>query len=121
MLQYLSSPTTPEALDALRLELVAGRWLEPGDEALEFTPQVITQDLARRLFGREDPLGRTIDGFDEKGQPETIARAGRCSGRGVIATIASRVSSPTCASRRSTPSRSRTRRGARRRGATCSA
>jgi len=72
MLQYLSSPTTPEGRDALRLELVAGRWLEPGDEALEFTPQVITQDLALRLFGRENPIGRTIDGFDEKGQPETI-------------------------------------------------
>ena len=72
MVQYLSSPTTPEALDVLRLDLVAGRWLEPGDEALEFTPQVITQDLARRLFGREDPIGRTIEGFDEKGQPETV-------------------------------------------------
>jgi len=72
MLQYLSSPTTPEGRDVLRLELVAGRWLEPGDEALEFTPHVITQDMARRLFGRENPIGRTIDGFDDKGQPETV-------------------------------------------------
>lgn len=72
MLQYLSSPTTPEGLAVLKLDLVAGRWLEPGDDALEFTPQVITQDLARRLFGREDPVGRTIDGFDDKGQPETV-------------------------------------------------
>ena len=62
---YLSSPTTPAALDVLKLELVAGRWLEPGDDALAFTPHVITQDLARRLFGRDNPIGRTIDGYRE--------------------------------------------------------
>jgi putative ABC transport system permease protein len=70
LLQYLWNPTTPAALATLRLELVAGRWLEPGDEALEFTPQVITQELARRLFGRENPIGRTIDGYRD-GQLQT--------------------------------------------------
>lgn len=65
LLQYLSSPTTSASFDALKLELIAGRWLAPGDEALAFTPHVITQDLARRLFGRDDPIGRTIDGYRE--------------------------------------------------------
>ena len=71
LVQYLSSPTTPDAMKVLKFELVAGRWLEPGDDALEFTPHVITQDLATRMFGREDPLGRDIVGFDDNGQRET--------------------------------------------------
>jgi putative ABC transport system permease protein len=70
LVQYLWIPTTPSSFDALKLELVAGRWLEPGDEALEFTPHVITQELARRLFGREDPIGRNIEGYRD-GQLET--------------------------------------------------
>jgi len=73
LLQYLSCPTTPASREVLRLELVAGRWLEPGDEALEFTPHVITQDLARRLFGREDPIGRDIVGYRD-GQIDTPDR-----------------------------------------------
>jgi putative ABC transport system permease protein len=65
LLQYVASPTTPPAFEALHLELVAGRWLEPGDEVLEFTPVVITEGLARRLFGREDPIGRSIDDYKD--------------------------------------------------------
>jgi len=63
LIQFFWSPTTPASLDALKLELVAGRWLEPGDEALAFTPAVINEELARRLFGRDNPIGRTIDGY----------------------------------------------------------
>ena len=70
LIQFLNSPTGPASLEVLRLELVAGRWLEPGDEALAYRPYVITQDLARRLFGRENPIGRTIDSY-RNGQIET--------------------------------------------------
>ncbi|NOT33115.1 MAG: FtsX-like permease family protein [Candidatus Eisenbacteria bacterium] len=65
LMQFLSNPTTPAGFDALKLELVAGRWIEPGDDALEFTPQVITLNMARRLFGRENPIGRTIDNYKD--------------------------------------------------------
>lgn len=71
LIQYLWCRATPEARDVLKLELVAGRWLQPGDEALEFTPHVITQGLARRLFGSQDPIGRDIVGYDDNGQLET--------------------------------------------------
>ncbi len=71
LVQFLSSPTTPASLDVLKFELVAGRWLEPGDDAAAFIPHVITQDLARRLFGRENPIGRTIDGYTDDGKLET--------------------------------------------------
>jgi putative ABC transport system permease protein len=70
MVQYLSNPTTPASFDVLKLELVAGRWLEPGDDALGYTPHVITEELARRLFGRENPIGRTIDSYHD-GKLET--------------------------------------------------
>ena len=65
LMNFLTCDTTPAAFEVLQLELVAGRWLEPGDEALQFTPHVITQDMARRLFGRENPIGRTIDGYKD--------------------------------------------------------
>jgi putative ABC transport system permease protein len=75
LVQFLSSSTTPAGLEVLGLELVAGRWIEPGDDALEFTPYVITQSLARRLFGNENPLGRTIEGYDDHGKLETLEKS----------------------------------------------
>jgi len=74
LMQYLTCQVTPAAFQALKLELVAGRWLEAGDEALDYTPHVITQDLARRLFGRENPIGRTIDSYKD-GQIQTPKQA----------------------------------------------
>jgi len=60
----------PEALEVLGLEMVAGRWLERGDELLEFTPVVIDQDMGRRLFGGDDPLGQLLPTIDRDGQVE---------------------------------------------------
>lgn len=44
--------------DVLGLELVAGRWFEEADEAQAWTPTVIDQDLAREVYGDENPIGR---------------------------------------------------------------
>jgi len=49
-----------EAAEILRLELVAGRWFEPADDALDWDSVVITEDLRRAVFGKEDPLGKAI-------------------------------------------------------------
>ena len=49
-----------EALETLGLKLVSGRWFQPEDEALDWTPAVIDQELSRALFGDEDPLGEVI-------------------------------------------------------------
>lgn len=49
---------TPELAEVLRLELVAGRFFEEADAALPWTPVVIDQALARRMFGEEDPIGK---------------------------------------------------------------
>jgi len=73
-LQYFWIQTTPPALDVLKLQLVSGRWLQPGDDVLSYTPIVITQDLAQRLFGRENPVGRTIDSYKD-GKLETSSKS----------------------------------------------
>jgi len=49
----------------LGLELAAGRWFEPGDEALHWEPVVINERLARSRFGDADPLGQALLDEDE--------------------------------------------------------
>jgi putative ABC transport system permease protein len=46
--------------DVLGLQLVAGRWFEPGDDALSWDPVVINQKMKEELFGSEDPFGKNI-------------------------------------------------------------
>lgn len=54
------APVLPEMMEVLRLELVAGRWLEPGDDTLNWRPVVITSDFARAAFRSEDPIGQPL-------------------------------------------------------------
>jgi putative ABC transport system permease protein len=54
------SEVTPDALTALRFELLSGRWLQEADATLPRRQAVITRDLARTLFGDEDPVGRVV-------------------------------------------------------------
>ncbi len=49
-----------EGLETLGLRLVSGRWFQPEDEALGWTPAVIDRELSRALFGDEDPLGKVM-------------------------------------------------------------
>ena len=53
---YLSD----EGLEVLELRLLSGRWFQPEDAALDWTPVVIDQELSHALFGDEDPLGKVI-------------------------------------------------------------
>lgn len=52
---------TDGALEALDLDLVAGRWFDRADDGLAYEPAVIDRELATALFGDEDPLGRWLD------------------------------------------------------------
>lgn len=48
------------------LRLVSGRWFDRTDEALDWEPVVIDQNLARQMYGDQDPLDRTVgDGDDD--------------------------------------------------------
>jgi putative ABC transport system permease protein len=49
---------TDDFKDVMGLQLVAGRWFEKADDALNWQPLVINQKLSRELFGDEDPVGK---------------------------------------------------------------
>jgi putative ABC transport system permease protein len=48
-------------VEVFDLDLVAGRWFEPADAALDWEPIVINLAMARELFGEEDPIGRRLE------------------------------------------------------------
>lgn len=52
---------------AMNIPILRGRWFKPEDDALGYTPVVIDSDLAKALFGDEEPLGQK---FDEEGDRE---------------------------------------------------
>ncbi|HEX6900557.1 MAG TPA: FtsX-like permease family protein [Thermoanaerobaculia bacterium] len=54
--------------DVLGLELVGGRWFEEADEALAWVPTVIDLDLAREVYGDENPIGRQFGGGGRDGE-----------------------------------------------------
>lgn len=51
--------------DTLGLQLVAGRWFDRTDEALDWEPVVIDANLSRQLFGDEAPLDRVVGESDD--------------------------------------------------------
>jgi putative ABC transport system permease protein len=58
--------------EVLGLELVAGRWFEDADEALAWNPTIIDQDLARALYGDENPIGRQLGRTEPPEKPNRI-------------------------------------------------
>lgn len=69
------SHVTPTFLRVLDLELVSGRFLEPADEALDWTAIVVDEQLAAELVGDEDPLGQRVTD-DEPGDPRDMRVVG---------------------------------------------
>jgi len=61
--------TSPRLPVVLGLELLAGRWLEPGDEELNWEPCVLTRNYAQTMFGDENPLGQTLPEYTRNGEP----------------------------------------------------
>ncbi len=46
--------------DVLNIDLVAGRWFSADDDGPTYKPAVINEQLARVVFGSEDPLGKEL-------------------------------------------------------------
>jgi putative ABC transport system permease protein len=46
---------------AMNIPIVRGRWFKPEDDVTAFQPVVIDSDLAKALFGDEDPIGKKFD------------------------------------------------------------
>ncbi len=51
---------TDEAGSALGIRVIRGRWFAAADDTVEWTPTIINQAMAARLFGDRDPIGRTV-------------------------------------------------------------
>ena len=55
----------------MRLDLVKGRWFRPADATLAWRPIVVDEDLAREVWGEEDPVGKRLGEPDPKStEPE---------------------------------------------------
>jgi len=54
------SMVTPEFKDVLGIELVSGRWLREEDSALDWTPIVVDEEMARQIAGEADPVGERV-------------------------------------------------------------
>jgi putative ABC transport system permease protein len=68
---------SPPAIEVLDFTLLAGRWLEPGDESLNWIPAVVTRNLARDMFGNEDPVGQPFVFFNKEGEAEELGEGTR--------------------------------------------
>ena len=66
MFQWTAS--TPSLHEVLNLELLDGRWLEESDNALGYTPVVLSQQFARDLFGLESAIGKNMPVSEEDGE-----------------------------------------------------
>jgi putative ABC transport system permease protein len=67
-IDMLVGSAQPELREVLELELLSGRWLEEADLAHDWTSVVLSRNLARAIFGLDDPLGRDMPLYDD-GQP----------------------------------------------------
>jgi putative ABC transport system permease protein len=68
---------TDDFKDVMRLKVVEGRWFDESDDAVNFDPVVINQQLSRELFGPESPVGKEFDppthpGKREKTRPRRV-------------------------------------------------
>ncbi|HEX5715375.1 MAG TPA: ABC transporter permease [Thermoanaerobaculia bacterium] len=67
-----SNGVTTKFAEVLGLELVAGRWFQEADAALAWNPVVIDQDLARTVWGDQDPIGRQLGEADREEKPKRV-------------------------------------------------
>jgi putative ABC transport system permease protein len=67
LVQFFNSLVSIDMKGVFKLSVVQGRWFEPADFQSPWTPIVINRKLAERLYGSQDPIGRTIDSYDDKG------------------------------------------------------
>lgn len=52
--------------EVMGIDLVKGRWFQPADATLSWEPVVIDQDLAREIWGEENPIGKRLGEPDPK-------------------------------------------------------
>lgn len=68
----LADSASDSFAEVMDLEVVAGRWFGPEDDALAWRPVVIDRDLARTLWGDDDPIGRRFPITARQGADERV-------------------------------------------------
>ena len=73
-LSYSVARCTDEYKDVMGIEITRGRWFGPEDDGGGYEAVVITEALARRAFGDQDPIGQSITGDRDLNGPAEIER-----------------------------------------------
>jgi putative ABC transport system permease protein len=61
-ISYSIADCSDEYQAVMGVEITRGRWFGPKDDGGGYEPMIITEALARRAFGEEDPIGQSISG-----------------------------------------------------------
>ena len=64
---------TPGYFQAMKIAVVNGAGLAPGEPVLHPSPVIVSAALARRLFPDANPIGQSIQRLEEDGQPVRMA------------------------------------------------
>ncbi len=74
-LRYSMARCTDEYRKVMGIDMTRGRWFGPEDDGGGYEAVVISEALAKRAFGDEDPIGQSITGDrDGNGTPEIERR-----------------------------------------------
>ncbi len=74
-LRYSMARCTDEYKEVMGIEITRGRWFGPEDDGGGYEAVVISEALAKRAFGDEDPIGQSITGdVSPNGLPEIERR-----------------------------------------------
>jgi putative ABC transport system permease protein len=76
-IEYGYTEATDEYLDAMGLQIVAGRWFSREDDSRPYRAMVVTRELARQAFGDEDPVGKDIPEGEASRTPGEPAPRGK--------------------------------------------
>lgn len=58
--RYSMAACTDEYKDVMGLTITRGRWFSPEDDGQDYEALVITEALARQIFGDENPVGQSL-------------------------------------------------------------
>lgn len=73
-LNYSMARCTDEYRDVMGIEITRGRWFGPEDDGGGYEAVVISEALAKRAFGDEDPIGQSISGDTSANGPADVER-----------------------------------------------
>ncbi|MEO6726827.1 MAG: FtsX-like permease family protein [Blastocatellia bacterium] len=62
---YWGNAVTDDYKDVMRINIVRGRWFGKEDDGASYKPVIINRQLAREMYGDEDPIGKPLNPRDK--------------------------------------------------------